>query len=51
MIGFWLLAFSCWLLAVGYWLLELILIYLFKGTSNNYFASRYSEFFIDDENF
>ena len=22
-----------------------------KGTSNNYFASRFSEFFIDDENF
>ena len=24
---------------------------LIKGTSNNYFASRFSEFFIDDENF
>jgi len=24
---------------------------MLKGTSNNYFASRFSEFFIDDENF
>ncbi len=24
---------------------------VFKGTSNNYFASRFSEFFIDDESF
>jgi len=23
----------------------------FKGTSNNYFASKFSEFFIDNENF